>query len=162
MWYQQRQIIKALPETEEVTSISRREAKECAQKIYVNFHKDLLSMNMKAIEGYASDAVIKELYAKYGRKTLPSHLEPEWIPHSLSVKLVNYVCVQVPPPMNKTYVQATVKITSQQTTRLTNKETGEVVVNDERVPTTDIWVVERLLEDPNAPWFIVRTSLQVN
>lgn len=160
-WYQQRQIINTLPPNSGVKSITRREAKEQAEALYVHFHKDIINLNLKNIESYVSDSVLKEVFDKYGRRKLPPHLVGEWVPFRLNTKILNFVCVQVPPPMNKTYVQVTVKFTNHQSMKLKNKETGEVVSGDDQlVEVTDIWVVERLLEDPKAPWYIVKTKLE--
>lgn len=142
-----------------VPKISRAHIKSAIEETYIKYNSTLSTFNLSNMHEYVSDTVLKELKIKYGKLVLPPGTKPTWQHNNLKINIVNYVIVQVPAPLNMHFVQVTAKITGNQ--KFFVKQGNKVVLGkDEWTSIEDTWVLEKILEKPESPWFVVSTKLE--
>lgn len=140
--------------------LSRGKIKEAVKETYIKYNKTLSTFQISSMGNYVSDAVMKDLRTKFGKTALPSGTRSTWDHSNLSVAILNYVVVQVPAPLNLHFIQVTVKITGNQKFIVKDTKGNVLLGKDEFSPIEDVWVVEKILEQPDSPWYVLATHLE--
>lgn len=161
VWYQQRQLNKYLDNDNKVDKVTRKEAKEVAKKLYIDYYNDSTSLKIGKVDKYASDKIVQELNEKFANTKIPYSQKVIWDVKDLKVTLINFAIGFVPPPISKDYIQATVKFTSKQQLKVVNKEDGQIVSgSEEYFPTEEIWVIEKEFSK-DSKWYINTTKAEM-
>lgn len=143
-----------------VEKLTRRKIKQDIIETYVKYNKTLSHFQISNMGSFVADNAMKELRNKYGKTTLPPGTRSVWEHSKLSVGILNFVVVQVPAPLNMHFVQVTAKITGNQKFVVKDKQGTVLLGKDEFSPLEDIWVLEKILEKPESPWYVLSTHLE--
>lgn len=143
-----------------IPRLTKRMIKEAVKDTYFKYNKTLSTFQISSMGNYVSDSVMKDLRAKFGKTVLPAGTRSTWDHSNLSVGILNYVVVQVPAPLNLHFIQVTVKIKGNQKFVVKDTKGNVLLGKDEYTPIEDIWVLEKILEQPDAPWYVLATHLE--
>ena len=140
--------------------ITRGQIRAAALDTYVKYNQTLSTFQISSMGQYVSDSVMTELRTKFGKTVLPSGTKPVWEHQNLKARLLNFVIVQVPAPLNMHIIQVTVRITGNQKFVVFDSAGKAVLGKEEFRPVEDTWVLEKIIEKPDYPWVVLATHLE--
>lgn len=143
-----------------IEKFTRSQVRAIVAETYEKYNKSLASFHLTPMQAYSSESVMQQVRRKFGKASLPENSIPLWEAQNLNVSILNYVVAQIPAPLNLHLAQVTVRVKSNQKFVVKDKK-GQILLGaDEFKPVDDIWVLEKIVEKPENPWYIVATSLE--
>lgn len=139
--------------------ITRGQIRTATLETYVKYNQTLSTFHISSMASYVSDSVMNELRSKFGKTVLPAGSKPIWEHQNLKSRILNFVIVQVPAPLNMHIVQVTVRITGNQKFVVFDHSGKVILGKDEFRPVEDTWVLEKIIEKPEYPWVVLATHL---
>eukprot|EP00029_Vermamoeba_vermiformis_P013440 TRINITY_DN8359_c0_g1_i1.p1 TRINITY_DN8359_c0_g1~~TRINITY_DN8359_c0_g1_i1.p1 ORF type:complete len:356 (-),score=81.74 TRINITY_DN8359_c0_g1_i1:42-1109(-) len=127
---------------------------ECLD-VYQKFNKQVASGNWNDMGDYAGLAVIEDVRNEFGGRKLNPEYQYNWECAQLDASIVNLVVIQVPAPLNKTFLQATLKVTSKQELKILSRDGKFLGGSREPADVTDYFVFERSLDMKEAPVILI-------
>lgn len=140
--------------------LTKSQVREACKETYIKYSKTLATFQFASMGNYVSDTVMKNVRQKFGKTVLPHGTKAIWEHSDLKAQILNYVVVQVPAPLNMHFLQVTMKFTSKQKFAVFDQSGNVLLGKDEFKPVEDIWVLEKILEKPDNPWYIIATELK--
>mgnify|MGYP002476797484 CR=1 FL=1 len=152
--------IRGITKQLKMEKFTRSQIRGIAADTYAKYNQTLSTFQISSMSSYVADSVIGELRSKFGKTVLPPGSKPTWEAQNLKTSLLNYVIIQTPAPLNLHFIQATVRFNSNQKFAVYDKSGALLLGSEEYKPVQDTWVIEKILEKPELPWYIVATSLE--
>jgi hypothetical protein len=123
--------------------------------VYQKFNKQVASGHWTDMGDYAGLAVIEDVRNEFGGRKLNPEYQYLWECAQLDGRIVNMIVIQVPAPLNKTFMQATLRVSSKQELKILNREGKFLGGSREPADVTDYFVFERSLDMKDAPVILI-------